>query len=339
MNVLLTGIPGWLGSRFLNVLIKGFEGKGPINNWKIRCLVMQGAEPAFLNDLKQIKDIEYVIGDITKSATLKKSVEGIDLVFHMAGVIHPRKISQFYKVNTLGTKNMMEASISAGVRKFVYISSNSAGGINTNRCALMDENDESRPYLNYGLSKYKAECIVNYFQKMNKIETVILRPCWFYGPNQPLRQTKFFKMIQGGRPIVFGNGENLRSMTYIDNLCQAMLLVAEKKVANGQTYWIGDSRSYTCNEIYKTIAELFKVNEFKPRYLPDFISTFFFLMDNILQRLGIYVKEVHVAGEMNKNIACSIKKAKEDLGYDPKIGLKQGMLKSIQWCKKNDIIM
>jgi len=339
MRVLLTGIPGWIGNRFLNILLKGFNTKCPVNNWKIRCLVMPGADLSFINNLSRIKNIECIVSDVTKPETLKNAVSDIDLVFHMAGIIHPKKISQFYQINTLGTKNLIEASINAGVKKFIYISSNSVGGINKKPYVLMCEQDPPRPYLNYGLSKYKAECVLKHFQELGKIETVVLRPCWFYGPNQPLRQTTFLKMIKKGRPIMFGNGENLRSMTYLDNLCQAMLLAAERKSANGQTYWIADERPYTCNEIYKTIAELLNVKDFKPIYLSEFVSNVFFLFDKALQQSGLYVKEVHVAGEMNKNIACSIDKAKEELGYNPKIGLREGMLRSIDWCKKNGIIV
>ncbi len=75
-----------------------------------------------------------------------------------------------------------------------------------------------------------------------EIETVLVRPPWFYGPNQPPRQTLFFRMIRAGKAPIVGSGRNLRSMSYIDNLCQGLLLAAMTPRANGQTYWIADRR-------------------------------------------------------------------------------------------------
>lgn len=335
MRILLTGVPGWLGSRFLEVLIKGFNNEGPINDWKIRCLVLDGVDTSSIDSLSKIKQVEKVIGDVTKIETLKAAVKDIDIVFHMVGIIHPKRVKQFFEVNTAGTENMLKVSLEAGVKRFIYISSNSVGGTNDFRHKLMTEKDVLSPYMNYGLSKYYAECIVRNFQETGKIETVILRPCWFYGPNQPSRQTKFFKMIKKGNPIIFGNGLNLRSMSYVDNVSQAMLLATENEKANGQTYWVADARPYQTYEIYKAIAGLLEVKNFKPRYLPNFLSEVCLMADKMLQSVGKYITEIHVAGEMNKDIACSIEKARKELGYKPKIELEEGMRRSIEWCKKN----
>ena len=333
MRVLLTGVPGWLGNRFLEVLVKGADGASAPNDWQIRCFVLQGSDISWINKLDP--RIECVAGDLVTNQGLPEALRGVDVVFHIAGIIHPRKISELYQLNEHGTRNILQAAASAGVRRLIYISSNSVAGVNQNRELLMKEEDVPRPYLNYGLSKYRAEQAVREFQQSGKIETVSLRPCWFYGPNQPPRQTTFFKMIQKGNPLIFGDGSNLRSMSYLDNVCQAMILAAQSSRANGQTYWIADRRPYTMNEIYQTVAELLDVKVFRPRRLPGLISEACLLADRGLQRLGRYVKEVHVAGEMNKNIACSIEKAVNELGYNPRIELKEGMRRSIEWCRNN----
>jgi nucleoside-diphosphate-sugar epimerase len=338
MRVLITGVPGWLGGRFLEILVRGFDDEGPLNDWDIRCLVLEGVDYTFIDELSKVKKIEKVVGDVTRIESLADAVKDVDIVFHSVGLIHPKRIKQLYQVNTLGTENMLRASLSAGVKRFVHISSNSVGGTNKSRHKLMTEQDEPNPYMNYGLSKYYAECVVNNFQRTGKIETVILRPCWFYGPNQPARQTTFFTMIQKGNPVIFGNGWNLRSMSYVDNTSQAMLLAAESKKAVGETYWVADARPYTSYEIYKTVAELLEVKEFKPRYLPNFSSDVFLLVDKMLQGLGRYIKEIHVAGEMNKDIACSIAKAGKELGYEPKIELREGMRRSIEWCRQKGLL-
>ena len=327
MRVLITGVPGWLGSRFLELL-------EPIHDWDLRCF--SWAER--LGQTKKIaKKIECVEGDIRDPASLREAVKGVDLVYHLAGIIHPRRIRHLYEINTVGTKNILEASISAGVKRFIYVSSNSVGGLNKAHNRLMTEKDAADPYMHYGQSKYQAECFVNEAYKTGKIETVIFRPCWFYGPTQPKRQTTFFKMIKKGNPIIFGSGNNLRSMSYVDNTCEALLLAAETPVANGQTYWVADERPYSSNEIYGTIARLLEVKHYKPMYLPNISSTLCLWADKVLQELGLYIQEFHVAGEMNKDIACSIDKAKKELGYNPKVDLEEGMRRSIEWCRDNGI--
>ncbi len=338
MKVLITGVPGWLGGRFLEILVNGFEGKGPLNDWKIRCLVMPGQDASFIAALAKHKPIEIREGDVTDKESLRLAVKDVDVIFHIVGIIHPKKIRDLYRINTQGTLNLITEAYEAGVKRFVHISSNSVAGVNTRRHVLMSETDEPRPWLNYGMSKYYAESLVRSFQESGKLETVILRPCWFYGPNQPKRQTKFFTMIQKGNPIVFGDGFNFRSMSYVDNTSQAMVLAATRREAAGQTYWIADSRPYTTLEIYRTVAELLEVKQFKPRFLPGCASEVFLMADKMLQALGMYQTEVHVAGEMNKDIACSIDKARRELGYAPAIDLREGMRRSIHWCRETGLL-
>jgi len=221
------------------------------------------------------------------------------------------------------------------VKRIIYISSNSAVGYSKEK-TLMDEGTFREPYMSYGKSKWLAEEYVRGYWESRKIEGIILNPCWYYGPNQPERQTKLFKMIKSGRPIVFGDGRNLRSMTYIDNLIDAIFLAAESDTWN-TTYWIADERPYTTIEIYETIAELLGV-DIKPIHIPSFTSSAFRLLDRVLQKVGIYSSYIHVAGEMTLNIACDISKAKRELGYEPKISLREGMYESIKWCKRKNLI-
>lgn len=265
-------------------------------------------------------------------------MKDVETVFHAIGLIHPRRIRELFAINTQGTKNIIEAAIEAKTKRCIYISSNSSCGFNANKDQLFQETDRPTPYMSYGLSKLQAEQIVQQCHKDGKIETVIIRPCWYYGPNQPERQTRFFKMIQSGKPIIFGNGQNLRSMSYIDNVIHGLLLAEKSEKANGQTYWISDERPYTVLEIYYTIAELLNIKDFKPHFVPDITSEICATLDKILQSCGLYSSNMHVAGEMNKNIACSIEKAKTELGYRPQVGLREGMQRSLAWCRSQGLL-
>lgn len=322
MKALVTGAPGWLGSHLVEALVA--EGR------EVRCFVQRGIDASSLSNLK----VELVEGDL-RDARLFEVAKDVDSIFHCAGVIHPKNVKEFYEINTKGTKKLIEASIANRVGRFIYISSNSAAGCNKDRNTLMTENDPCKPVTDYGRSKLLAELAVKEAQNKG-LDTVIIRPCWYYGPGQPARMTEFMRMIKKGRPLIFGDGYNLRSMSYIGNLVNGLLLAEKSNKASGQTYWIADERPYATLEIVETIAELLGV-EVKPRYIPSFVSWGLEKTDIFLGKLGIYSMNIHVAGEMRRDIACSIEKAKRELGYRPKIELKEGMQRAIEWCKSNNI--
>lgn len=342
MKFLITGMPGWLGDRFLEVL----QGKvpelkpflpGPAD--EIRCLVL----PSFMSRLKQDPQAVYCAGDVTEPETLTEFLRNSQgaVLFHLAGLVHASKgTKQFYEVNTQGTKNLLERASAAGVKRIIAISSNSPAGCNPHPDHLFTEDMPYNPYMTYGKSKMLMEKAVLEASEKKRIESVVLRPCWFYGPRQPARQTLFFSMIKNGKAPIVGSGDSKRSMSYVDNVCQALLLAAKNEKANGQIYWVTDRRPYTMNEIVDTVEDLLE-KEFripvahKRMKLPGFVSEIALGVDAALQTAGLYHQKIHVLSEMNKTIAASIEKAERELGYKPAVELKEGMRRSIQWCLEN----
>ena len=340
-HILVTGAAGWLGSRLVRALVKGLPDYPqlgiPCPGSRIRCLILPGHDASALRALGN--QIEIIEGDIRDSADCARLCSGSKnaLLFHTAGIIHPRRIADFHSINVLGCTNILQAASEAGVERAVVVSSNSPCGCNPHPDHLFDELSPYRPYMGYGRSKMQMEQVVKEFQTLDKIDTVIVRPPWFYGPHQPARQTLFFSMIRDGKGPIVGSGENLRSMSYVDNLCCGLILAALTPQASGQTYWVADERPYSMNEIIDTIERLLE-REFGHRCLhkrlrlPNFASQIAYGADFLLQSLGLYHQKIHVLSEMNKTIACSIAKAKKDLGYHPVIELEEGMRRSLSWC-------
>ena len=133
----------------------------------------------------------------------------------------------------------------------------------------------------------------------------------------------------------------MRSMAYIDNLVQGLILSAEYFSSNGEIFWIADEEPYSMKDVVFTVKHLLQ-NEFgievspKQIFLPSVISDFARAADFMSQSLGLYVQKVHALSEMNQTIACSVMKAKNVLGYQPEIKLEEGMRRSIDWCLRNN---
>jgi nucleoside-diphosphate-sugar epimerase len=340
--VLVTGAAGWLGSRLVESLLRGLpehdELKTPPANLRIRVLLLPGQDSATLRKLSD--RIEVVTGDIRNLADCEKfcvDAKGA-ILFHTAGIIHPKRVREFYDINRDGTTNLLDAAIAAGLKRAVVVSSNSPCGCNPHPDHLFDERSPFNPYMHYGRSKMEMELAIS--KRATKLETVIIRAPWFYGPNQPPRQTLFFQMIRDGKGPIVGSGNNLRSMACVDNLCQGLVLAAIRDRAAGQVYWIADERPYAMNEIVDTIERLLET-EFghkcahKRMKLPGLASEVAWLADKTLQSLGLYHQKIHVLSEMNKTIACSVARAKAELGYRPTVALEEGMRRSLKWCAEN----
>lgn len=342
--ILVTGSAGWLGSRLVESLVRGRPDhealRQPRADLRIRALLLPGQDAGALRSLSD--RIEVVTGDIRNAADCDRfCAEAKDAVLiHTAGMIHPHRVREFYEINHDGTVNLVEAAIRAGARRAVIVSSNSPCGCNPHPDHLFDELSPYHPYMNYGRSKMEMELAVK--QRAGKIETVIIRAPWFYGPNQPPRQTLFFQMIRDGKAPIVGSGNNLRSMAYVDNLCQGLLLAATVERAAGQVYWVADRRPYSMNEIVNTAERLLE-KEFghqcahKRMRLPGVASEVALLVDFALQSLGLYHQKIHVLSEMNKTIACSVARAEKELGYRPTVELEEGMRRSVRWCADRGI--
>ncbi|MHB1005880.1 MAG: NAD-dependent epimerase/dehydratase family protein [Chloroflexota bacterium] len=324
MTCLVTGAPGWLGNALVRELVR--------RERPVRCLVQPGLDPTLLRTL----GVEAVIGDVRDVEAVRSAALGCDIIFHCAGLIHPRRIADLFAVNVTGTANVLAAAEAAGARRFVYVSSNSAQGTCLGR-APMAEHHVNRPENAYGRSKLLAEQLVSRYHARSGLPTTIVRPTMLYGPGQPERVTRLMRMVKSGHPLVFGNGHNLRSMAYVDNVVDGLLLASEKEVAVGRTYWIADARPYTTREYLDAIASELGVR-MRPLRLPAVLAAGCEMVDRSLSAAGLYNMEFHVVGESPKDIACDVTRAETELGYKPAVALPQGVALAVAWCRERGLL-
>ena len=343
-DIILTGTHGWLGSRMLHALAHGLPDYADTvaePDSHIRCFYRDG-EPLIDTGLDDDANLHItpVFGNLEKQEDCDRLFEGTSdsVLLHTAGLIHPqRRVSEFFSTNVEGTLNLLRSGARAGCRRAVIVSSNSPIGCNPTPEHRFDEDSPYNPYQGYGRSKMEMELRARDYAAELGMELVIIRPPWFYGPFQPPRQTLFFTMIKEGKGPILGQGLNQRSMVYVDNLCQGLSLASRLPQAAGNTYWIADAEPYEMRTVLDTIESVLEEDfsmevAHKRMKLPAIAGDIAYYVDAAIQATGMYHQKIHVLSEMNKNISCSIEKARQELGYEPKVALREGMRRSIGWC-------
>lgn len=333
---IVTGACGWLGRALTNALLSGEHAR----DGEVRALVGPDDDRTLLPVDRRLRAVK---GDVRDKRTLVELFAGLpdgSDVIHAAGVIHPRRHDDFVEVNTRGTANVAAAARAAGVRRMVHVSSNSPFGTNPHRADLFRNDEPYHPYLGYGRSKMLAE--LRLLDEVERgLDGVIVRPPWFYGPFQPARQTSFFSLIRTGRFPLVGDGSQRRSMVYIDNLVDGIVAAELAAVEPGGGWWIADRHPYPLAEIVATVAaELaaagYEVSPQRVR-VPRVAARGAATIDRLLQRFHRYHTELHVLGELNETIACDVSVAIDELGYQPRVELAEGMRRSIAWCRDEGI--
>ena len=312
MNTLLViGSDGWLGNAITYQLNKKF-----LESLDIKQIILHSKykmDPKFKLNKKfhNNEKLNYLYGDFLLKKTfdnlknsLKKSNISNLYVIVTLGIIHPAEFNQFEKINYQAIKNIYKICLNFNLIKFTYISSNSPFGFNTKNIPF----DESTPYNSfggYGKTKKKTE---QYLLKVGRKDVVtILRAPWFHGNNMPSRQKRFLISASKGKfPLVFF-GKNIRSIINVKDLAIASLLVTSEKRKH-QIYWICENNKtmselidiIKCAANYDNYSKKFKT--IPNLYLPPGFSSFFFIVDIILQKLGIYNMYIHVFSEIGQNI-------------------------------------
>ena len=231
----------------------------------------------------------------------------------------------------------MAAALGHGVRRVVHVSSNSPFGTNPHPGDTFRNDEPYHPYYGYGRSKMQAELRV--LDAVDRgLDAVIVRPPWFYGPFQPARQTTFFRMVRTGRFPVIGDGQQRRSMVYVDNLVQGVVARrAACPTPAGRGWWIADARPYTIERDRGHGRASARGRGHRRQAQPPPPAGPRRPHGGAGRRPASSARaatsrQLHVLGEMDKTIACDITVAREELGYDPQIALEEGMRRSVRWC-------
>lgn len=321
-KILVTGGTGFTGGHLCIRLSKGRN--------RVRTLSLPGMETQKLSDA----GVEVVYGDLREKQSLGPATEGVDIVYHIAAVYREEGIPKktFYDVNVEGTRNLLEAAKEAGVKRFVHCSTVGVQGEIANPPA-----SEEAPYNPgdvYQESKMEGEILaVDYFTKEG-LPGVVFRPVGIYGPGDT-RFLKLFKFIAQGKFRMFGSGEVLYHLTYIDDLLDGIELAGNTPGIEGEIFTLAGPKYTTLNELVETIAHILQVEVSKRHYPVWPLWTAGAICEILCKPLRInppvYRRRVDF---FLKDRAFDIAKARRNLKYSPKIGLEDGLKRTADWYRQ-----
>jgi len=328
MNVLVTGATGFIGSR----LVPALSDKG----FNIRCLVRKTSD---ISKLKELKNVDFFYGDITDPETISGAAQNIDTVIHLAVLGHLKKGTEeeYTRVNVKGTINVIDESISSEVKKIIVTTTTAALGIIPGR--TVTEEDEGIPLNEYGRSKAMEENAVKELIKTKAAPVLMLRFSHVYGPGEQRDLHKIIKMMKKGIFPQIGLKANLYPAVYIDDVVQSIIQAMEYG-RTGETYIITDNKSHDLKDIRKIVnKELGKETTLYP-VIPKFLAlSMVYLLEKLFSLFGKdFSYSVKNINSITARRQFSIEKAKKELHFSPRVSLEEGLHRTIEYYKRNNLI-
>jgi UDP-glucose 4-epimerase len=305
---LVTGGAGFIGSHIATALAKRGD----------RVRVLDNLSTGSLTNLRHLEGkVEFIQADLNDVAAVTRATDGVDCVFHDAALASvPRSVERPLDTNfacVTGTLNLLDIARRNGVRRLVYAGSSSAYG--DQPTSSKRESDLPAPISPYGAAKLAAEYYCQAFTATYGFETVTIRYFNVFGPRQdpnsqysaviPLFITA---LLAGRKPTVYGDGQQSRDFTYIDNVVHGNLLAADAPGVAGRIFNVANGRQTSLLDLIATLNRLLGTNV-EPNFAPP------------------------RAGDVRESLA-DISRARRDLKYEPQVDFEDGLRRSIEYYKQ-----
>ncbi len=317
MRVLVTGTTGFTGGHLASALrarghhVRAFQRDNGLQS--------------------HLKGVELVTGDLRDSAAVRRAVEGIDLVYHVAAIYRQAGVSRevYRAVNALAAGQLVEAAAAAGVRRVVHCSTVGVHGDIDRPPA--DEDAPLKPGDVYQETKLEGERLARAAGERLGIEVTVVRPSGIFGPGDR-RLLKLFRGVARRRWITLGRGRIYYHLTYIDDLVEGFRLCGEHPAAANRTYILAGGEVSTLNALVGMVAEVAGVRA-PTLHLP--VWPFWVagaVCEAVCAPFGleppIYRRRVDF---FTKSRAFDISRARREIGYAPQITLRDGVTRTLEW--------
>jgi len=313
-TALVSGATGFIGGHLVLALLQ--------SGYAVRALIRDR------NSYAAPPGTEIFEGDLLRPESLAGIEKGVDVVVHCASLLGKwgSDPALLHEVNVGGAVHLLERFDGGGLHRFVHLS---AGGVTgpAKRNAV-DESYDCRPATPYEKTKLEGERRVLEISRERRIPATVVRPTFTYGPGDP-HKLALFRAIKKGRYAFIGDGLSVNHPVYIDDLIRGILLTIDRS-SPGEVYIIGGKAPVTKRELVFTIADLLRVR--RPSFrIPRWFATLTALklealgwltgIEPILTRSRVMM--------MADNFGYSIEKARRELGYEPRVELREGIENTI----------
>lgn len=316
----VTGANGFVGSHLVESLLAcGYE---------VRAVVRKTSNIRWLEGTSA----KLVYGRLNAVDSLAGAFDGADYVFHLAGVVAARRRADYFRINADGTRNVLEAClrVDTHLRKIVFVSSQAAGGPSSGGRPAT-EDDPPNPVTSYGKSKLAAERIAaEYFDRLN---IAIVRPPAIYGP----RDTEIFRFVKiasrfGVVPIG-GKSDIQLSIAHVSDVVRGIIAAARAGGFAGRTCYIAGPEDTTWRELVEVLSEALgrKLRMLRPPVpIAWVLACASELGAAISGKAAVFnrekIREITAEGWL-----CSIQRARDETGFEPQIGFREGMKSTVKW--------
>lgn len=327
----------------MKVLVTG--GTGFTGKALVRRLIEMGHQVVALDYKEGLKTreirewgAEVVLGSVTDMDVVRRAVDGAEVVHHVAAAFREMDVPErhYYEVNVEGTRNVLQAALDAGVRKVVCCSTCGVHGNVDHPPAGEDAPIQPADY--YQRTKWEAEPIAREFFERG-LRTTILRPAAIYGPGDPERFYLIFKRVASGTFPMFGNGRTLYHPLYIDNLVDAFILAMEDGKGDGEAYLIADEQYLEIEDLVRRVGKALGIDVKVPHYPVWPVVVAGHIVEKACKPFGInppiFPRRVDW---YRQNRAFRIDKARRDLGYQPGVGIDEGLRRTAEWYRREGLL-
>ena len=309
MRYLVTGGAGFIGSNTVDELVRRGHSVVVLDDFS------SGKE----DNLAEIRNkITFIKGSITDIEVVRKAMHEAEYVLHLAARTSvPRSVKdpiETNKINIDGTLNVLVAAKELKIKRVVFAASSSAYGETPTLPKV--ETMQPRPISPYGVTKYVGELYGQTFGRCFGLENVALRYFNIFGPRQDPGSpysgvlAKFCTaFLEDTQPVVFGDGEQTRDFTYVENAVQANLLACEAPNVSGKVFNVGVGGRVSLNEVLRTLGKI-TGKTLEAKYDPP------------------------RDGDIRDSQA-DISQAREYLGYDPQVSFEEGLARTFEWYRES----
>jgi nucleoside-diphosphate-sugar epimerase len=326
-EILLTGGNGFVGRH----LVPALQERGD----SVRVLALPAENTGWLEE----RGIAVYRGDVRRPETLVAAMRDVDSVVHLAAMMDVWRPMQHYRaVNVTGTENVSRAALAAGVHRLVHMSSSSVYGMGLGLPA--NEDFPLAPYPDpYPITKAEADKVVQRMIVEDHLPAAIIRPDQIFGPGDHLHFGRMADRLRAGKGVIVGSGRNALPFVYVTDVVQGLLLGLDHERAVGQAYNIANDRPLTQQQLLQAIAH--EIGAKPPRlhvpyralYAAGYAAERLATVTGSRQRPPITRLGVAFLGTDNR---YAIDKARRDLGYTPRVTIREGVRLAAAWYRHRD---